>query len=393
LTFSSRGGAILAAVFRMSSSSVNPYQRRSVQMRDQIPELRREQRDLMTRIQTMDFELGKNDYRPSTVVLSEREAVLVDQRVASDTARLRPMIDTADERLTERRRALADIEEQIRVLDADTNDALHSEFAEQQARLMDQRASLGLDQLALQRQMQEIDRWREVRASAQIQARDMQKTVEFHQSVIRALEDEIRATEVEIGRAEKAQKQIDEQLPVIHAVERELSDWSLLVKATSKDGIPALEIDVAGPAVSALINLLLTSCYSSRFTADLRTQRQSADGKKMLEDFELRVIDSERQREGVFDDLSGGERTIVGESLGMAVAIYNKSSHPIATCFRDETTGALDTETAPKYVAMLRRALSLGHFDRILFITHSAECAELADARLRCGSGRVQVCL
>ena len=43
-------------------------------------------------------------------------------------------------------------------------------------------------------------------------------------------------------------------------VERHLEDWSLLSKALGNDGIIALAIDDADPALSALTNQLLIAC-------------------------------------------------------------------------------------------------------------------------------------
>jgi exonuclease SbcC len=177
----------------------------------------------------------------------------------------------------------------------------------------------------------------------------------------------------------------------IAATQTEIADWTLLVRALGKDGIPALEIDAAGPAISAIVNDLLSHCFSSRFAIDLQTQKASADGKRMLEDFDIRVLDNRRGAWGSITGLSGGEEVVVNEALGFGISIYNKSAHRFQTAFRDETTGALDPEAAVAYVEMLRRARSVGAFHHVLYITHSPECSELADAVLRCENGKVTV--
>jgi exonuclease SbcC len=49
-------------------------------------------------------------------------------------------------------------------------------------------------------------------------------------------------------------------------VENELGNWNLFARCMSNDGLIALAIDDAGPALSALANDLLLSCYGPRFT-------------------------------------------------------------------------------------------------------------------------------
>lgn len=174
---------------------------------------------------------------------------------------------------------------------------------------------------------------------------------------------------------------------------QEKADWEQLAKAFGKDGIPALEIDAAGPEVSGLTNELLMSCFGPRFTVAFETTRPKADGSGTVETFDVRIIDNERGREGAIATLSGGEKVILNEAISLALAIFNsrKSGRHFETLFRDETAGALDPENAQRYVQMLRRALSLGGFHQVLFIAHQPEVWEAADAVIRVADGRAEV--
>ena len=60
---------------------------------------------------------------------------------------------------------------------------------------------------------------------------------------------ERRATHIRTGAASR-----------IAHVETELSNWKLFARCMSNDGLIALAIDDAGPALSALANDLLLSC-------------------------------------------------------------------------------------------------------------------------------------
>jgi len=208
------------------------------------------------------------------------------------------------------------------------------------------------------------------------------------------------ATAVEVGRLEKAVELACEAAEQIGELEKQygecaatIDDWRHLQKALGRDGVQALEIDAAGPEVSELINELLHSCYGPRFTVALETTTQKKDGKGSKEVFDLRVIDTEGGTDGSASDLSGGERVIVAEALSLAIAIYNtqRSAMPIQDLFRDEVAGALDYENAPRYVAMLRRALELGSFARVYFVAHSRDLWDLADAQIVVADGKVEV--
>lgn len=177
-------------------------------------------------------------------------------------------------------------------------------------------------------------------------------------------------------------------------VEDDARDWQLLAKAFGRDGLPVLEIDGAGPTVSALTNDLLSVCFGPRFTVELVTQAEKADGKGQKEVFELRVYDNARggaSRE--LNDLSGGEQVLVDECLKNALALFMAGRHAGAMefCLRDETTSPLDGENAVRYVEMLRRVQQLGGFTHILMVTHSPMAAAMADVQVRVADGGLTV--
>lgn len=169
----------------------------------------------------------------------------------------------------------------------------------------------------------------------------------------------------------------------------EQADWKTLADALGKDGIQALEIDAAGPTVSALVNDLLASCYGPRFSVRLDTLREKRDGG-LAEDFELHVYDDGQERAAW--QFSGGQKVIVGEALGLALAIFNAQRFGVSwgTLFRDETAGALDPEAAAAYVLMLRRAMAIGGFRNVVFVSHVEAVWEAADAIVRVEGGRIE---
>lgn len=170
----------------------------------------------------------------------------------------------------------------------------------------------------------------------------------------------------------------------------EATDWALLAKALGRDGVQALAIDAAGPAVTAIANDLLSNCYGPRFTIALETTALKKDGGQK-ETFDIRILDGEAGREA--RKCSGGETVLIDEALRLALAIYNasRSGVELRTLWRDETAGALSPENADRYVAMLRRAAEVGGFHQVLFVAHQADVWQQADAQLLVEGGQVTI--
>jgi len=197
-----------------------------------------------------------------------------------------------------------------------------------------------------------------------------------------------------ITRAEESALKLKGLLEVQAAADEQLGDWTRLAEDLGKDGIQALEIDAAGPELTALINDLLHTCIGTRWTVTVETQRLSGDGKKMLEGCEVRVLDTERGRDAAAETLSGGERVLVGEAISLALSMLScrRAGVTGATLVRDETGAALDPANGRAYLAMLRRAAEIVGASKVLFVAHDAALQELADARIVVAGGTVQVC-
>ncbi|HYB41885.1 MAG TPA: hypothetical protein VEL75_08955 [Candidatus Methylomirabilis sp.] len=70
----------------------------------------------------------------------------------------------------------------------------------------------------------------------------------------------------------------------------DLGDWALIARACNPKGIPTLRIDAAFPEISELATTLIRECYGEAlYEIKLVSQRESADGKKLLEDIDVLV--------------------------------------------------------------------------------------------------------
>jgi len=163
-------------------------------------------------------------------------------------------------------------------------------------------------------------------------------------------------------------------------VEAELGGWNLFARCMSHDGLIALAIDDAGPALSGLANDLLLACYGPRFTVSIHTLVETGKGEQK-EGFGIIVYDGESGEGKSVGLMSGGERVWINECLTRAVALYlaQHSGRRYATLFSDEADGALDPERKRMFMAMKREVRRLGGYEREFFVSQTPELTAMAD--------------
>jgi len=196
-----------------------------------------------------------------------------------------------------------------------------------------------------------------------------------------------RQEQLETARTRLAQVEAE-----LATARTEQEDYAYLARIFGPDEIQLCEIQATGPQVSISVNSLLEGCFDNKFEIRFRTQRPKADGKGMVDDFDVEVRNKNLDRTCLVDELSGGQFVLVNEAVTLGIAIYNMRQGAgihYETLFRDETVGALDAANGKEYVRMLRRAMDLGGFHQMIFICHTALVWELADSILSVGEGRV----
>lgn len=330
----------------------------------------------------------------------------------SQNAKRLAVLDHATERITEYRRDLAAAEtrhaEALKRLDGEAAHLVAQHKAETQR---DQDAYAAALQEAtaaseaLGREVEvAVEAAREAQAEAHATAGAQAALDQLHEQLRAATADQSEC-QAALARLDVEQATVTRQLADLRAraahvqeaegrlrqIEDEGLAWATLAKALGRDGLQRLEIDAAGPVVSDLANQLLEVGYGTRFSLQLVTQVATAKGDDMKERFTILCRDNAHAGEPRdIGDLSGGERVVVEEALRAALSCYVnlRSRTPSQTIFRDETTGALDPENAPRYVAMLRKLREISGADQILFVTHNPMCAALADAVVRVENGQ-----
>lgn len=197
--------------------------------------------------------------------------------------------------------------------------------------------------------------------------------------------------QVELVAARARAAQAASSRAVLARIEGELGWWNLLAKALGNDGVIALCVDDAGPALSALANDLLLACYGPRFTVSIHTLLESGKGEQK-EGFDIVVRDGETGESKSVGLMSGGERTWVEACLTRAIALYlaQHTGRRYTTLFSDEVDGALDPERKRMFMAMKREVLRLGGYEREFFVSQTPELTAMADAVIDLDALRVE---
>lgn len=185
-----------------------------------------------------------------------------------------------------------------------------------------------------------------------------------------------------LAQMEKAEDALAELYAKEAALRSTVERLRYVATACSKDGIPALELDAAGPAVSMIANELLTSTFGSRYQIAFETTRASSDGKKQIETFEIRVYGPDGEKQ--IEDLSGGQRVWVEKAIQEAISIYltEKSGREYLTSYSDEYDGALDPDNKQCFLDMLRESFRIGRRHHTLLITQTPEVWQQVQQRL-----------
>ncbi len=203
----------------------------------------------------------------------------------------------------------------------------------------------------------------------------------------------------EIGEIEKALKTVKDAENKLVSVKAqvktladEIAEWTILEKGLGNNGVIALTISDAGPAISATANELLNA-YGGRFTVRIDTQDIKKDKKSLKETLDIMVFDSKTNKEASIKKKSGGQKAWILDAIAKAIGIYNKMANGIRcdTLYTDEVDGALDFKKKTEFFAMKRVALKMGGYKKEFCISHTKELCDMADAVIKLGPAGVSI--
>ncbi|WP_293371476.1 hypothetical protein [Nevskia sp.] len=211
---------------------------------------------------------------------------------------------------------------------------------------------------------------------------DADRRISAAQSAVASTAERIKQTSSKVTAGDEAAR-------MAATISEDIAHWKMLGKALGRDGIVALSIDDAGPAISNFANELLIACYGPRFSLRFDTQAESKTGV-MKETFDIRVFDAETDDDCSVTKTSGGERIWINEALTRAIALFKAGQfgRPYQALFSDEADGALDPDRKQNFMRMKRRVLDIGGYDVEFFISHTQELRDMADHVIDLGALR-----
>jgi len=239
---------------------------------------------------------------------------------------------------------------------------------------------------------EQLDNLPQVLGQGDLQAaEDRVKDIDALDAQAKASEDRLaQAIRDEASKAERiaqARQDLNRAQAAVNAISAEIAWWTLLGKALGTDGIIAMEIDDAGPAIALLANQLLQDCYGGRFQISLQTQAKTAAGIRK-EAFLIQVEDTHRGESKLLDAMSGGEKVWINECLVRAIALYMAQSADtkFETLFSDESDGSLDPERKRQFMQMKRAVLERGGYSQEYLITQTPQLLDMCDAVIDVGA-------
>ena len=187
---------------------------------------------------------------------------------------------------------------------------------------------------------------------------------EYELSIIAArdaeLQGELISVRNELERLDKLEAELEKlKSGELQVMAKEIERWRLLQKAFSRDGIPTIELDYAGVAVTSITNELLANTFGSRFQIQFETTRITTEGKQR-ETFEIKVFGNGTEKK--LEMLSGGEAVWIDKAISEGISIYlsQKSGKEYLTSYSDEADGPLDPDNKDKFLQMMRESFTLG---------------------------------
>lgn len=207
-------------------------------------------------------------------------------------------------------------------------------------------------------------------------------SIETDNRLLADLKAEIAKQEALLARLEELKSEAETIVSGMKDKQLSLERWRLAQRGCSKEGIPALELDAAGPEVSRRGNELLIGPFGMRHQMAFETTRMDKKGKKQIETFDIRIYGPDGEKK--IEDLSGGEEVWIEAALRQAIASYMRSQtrRDLATRFLDEADGPLSGEKAQNYLDMIRISHEREKYHFTFLISHRQDLVAQIQQRI-----------
>jgi exonuclease SbcC len=210
-----------------------------------------------------------------------------------------------------------------------------------------------------------------------------------------------RAAASALARLEEQARAAAEVAAEVDALERAVAEagtvvatWELLAQAFGPDGIQALEIDAACPALSELATGYLHKHFGPRWSIRIDTREEDGEAEDGAAGvLNINVFDAEEGRKGDILFFSPGERAFLGRAFAGALAflICSRIGAREPTLILDETAGAVSPGNLDAYMGMIRGIAEDIGAHRVILVVQSPTLAALADSIIRVERGTIRV--
>lgn len=209
---------------------------------------------------------------------------------------------------------------------------------------------------------------------------------------LKQLETEINDVRASAVVAERENVSYTEKLAQLAVKEKELKQleetaagYGFIEEAFSNNGIPAIELRESAPEIATIANRILEESYGNRFSIRFGDSSELKETRKVNEDFNIIVYDSENGDEKALDIVSSGERIWIKQALFYAFSIVqmNRTGFNFKVRLIDESDGSLDGALRPKYLDMVTAAHRLANARLTLLISHSQEIKGIAQQTIQ----------
>jgi exonuclease SbcC len=291
-----------------------------------------------------------------------------DLQKAVDLAARKPLLDAATGGLNKATAELATLESEETTLVA-RREAQQSQLATEAKELDAEVARLGVDDVtgAIADIDRQVTQCREATTAAEARIESLIRSQATREVERQSIATELAGFDATRSRAER--------------ISDEIARWKLLAKGLGNEGVIALTIDDAGPALTKMVNDLLLACYGMRFTVEIQTQRALASGE-LREGFQILVHDADHDSTKAVTVMSGGQKVWINECLTRGIALYlaSNAGQPYQSLFSDESDGPLDPQRKLQFMRMKREVLRQGGYEREFFISQTPDLVAEADA-------------
>lgn len=279
---------------------------------------------------------------------------------------IRAKVDVLNEKITENRKRLAD-------LDAERT-AKSAEFGGQRTSLNDEIADLE----------SQID------VTIELRLDDLRKKLKTAESSKETILADITRAEANIERltqdknkASQSTEELDAARRSLSVKQSDLADWEHLSQALSRNGgFQSMLVESAGSEMTPFANQLL-ALYGLPWTIEIATSKPTDDGKGVKDGFF--VIVNKPSGSCELSKLSGGEEVWVDQVIFDAISnmLRRRSGLTLLTAFKDECDGSLDPEKAMEYLKAVEAAHVASHMHHTFVISHRESIQDLIPNRIR----------